>query len=191
MQLNQLAKEGEKLMKESEAIAERWGNIAERHLVMVHTFKKKQHKRKCDLGCVIMGLKRKIKEMQKVWAGDIAFQSHVQRSLLLNYLSCGIQQMEECDQVIKELQESKVEMMDKLEKKKKQMLELQHTSEALDSEFINLQNTKERVRTTQPLCTVQQYSSVSQFLFMETYFTSSTIVMFYNHYYLSCRTFAS
>lgn len=67
-------------MKESEAIAERWGNIAERHLVMVHTFKEKQHKRKCDLDCAIMGLKRKIKEMQKVLAGDIAFQSHVQEA---------------------------------------------------------------------------------------------------------------
>lgn len=79
--------------------------------------------------------------------------------------------MEECDQVIKELQESKVKMMDKLEKKKKQMPELQHTSETLDSEFINLQNIKERVRNTQPLCTLQQYCSVSQLLLMETCFT--------------------
>lgn len=67
-QLNQQVKEGEKLMKESEALAERWGNIAERRLVLWHTSDKIKHNRKCEMERTHEAQKRNLTKMKKVGA---------------------------------------------------------------------------------------------------------------------------
>lgn len=69
-QLNQQVKEGEKLMKESEAMAERWGNIAERRLVLWHTSDKIKHNRRCEMERTHEAQKRNLTKMKKVGAGN-------------------------------------------------------------------------------------------------------------------------
>ena len=56
--------------------------------------------------------------------------------------------MLECEQVIRELQESQVSVSDRLAQQKQQLIELCRTSYVLDSDFENLQDTKDRVRIT-------------------------------------------
>lgn len=60
--------------------------------------------------------------------------------------------MVESEQVIRELQESQVSVSDRLAQQKQQLIELCGTSYVLDPDFVNLQDTKDRVRST--YCTV-------------------------------------
>lgn len=71
MQLNQQVKGGEKLMKESEALAERWGSIAERHLVLRQTSDKIRHHRKCQMERSQEARKRKLTQLKKVGARNL------------------------------------------------------------------------------------------------------------------------
>lgn len=54
--------------------------------------------------------------------------------------------------MIRELQESQVSVSDRLAQQKQQLIELCGTSYVLDPDFVNLQDTKDRVRIT--YCTV-------------------------------------
>lgn len=56
--------------------------------------------------------------------------------------------MAECEQVIRELQESQVSLSDRLAQQKQQLIGLCGTSYILDPDFGNLQDTKDRVRRT-------------------------------------------
>lgn len=69
-------------------------------------------------------------------------------------ISCTVclQQVVESEQVIRELQESQVSVSDRLAQQKQQLIELCGTSYVLDPDFVNLQDTKDRVRST--YCTV-------------------------------------
>lgn len=67
----------------------------------------------------------------------------------LNYLKCAcLQHIAECEQVIEELQESQVSLSVRLGQQKQQLIELCGTSYVLDPEFVNLQDTKDRVSST-------------------------------------------
>lgn len=54
----------------------------------------------------------------------------------------------ELEQVIRELQRSRVNLSDRLTQQKQQLIHVCGTSYVLDSDFINLQDTKDRVRST-------------------------------------------
>lgn len=58
------------------------------------------------------------------------------------------QHVVECEEVIRELQENQESLSDRLAQQKQQVLELCGTSYILDPEFVNLQDTKDRVRST-------------------------------------------
>lgn len=59
-----------------------------------------------------------------------------------------LQHVAECEQVIRELQKSQVSLSNRLAQKKQQVIELCGTSHVLDPDFVNLQDTKDRVRST-------------------------------------------
>lgn len=60
--------------------------------------------------------------------------------------------MVEYEQVIEELQKQKESLRDRIVQKKTHLTELCSTSYILDSDFVNLQDTKERVRGTDCDC---------------------------------------
>ncbi|XP_056892626.1 coiled-coil domain-containing protein 40-like [Takifugu flavidus] len=117
-QLNQQVKEGEKLMKESEALAERWGNIAERRLVLWHTSDKIKHNRKCEMERTHEAQKRNLTKMKK--------------------------QLSALDESLKELKQKKTLIVEDIEKKKQEVTEHHLKNEAFDSEITKLQDDKER-----------------------------------------------
>nr|XP_020451652.1 coiled-coil domain-containing protein 40 isoform X2 [Monopterus albus] len=113
---NQLMKQQEQLLRESEATVARRETIVLRREAMVHTSHKQTTKG--ELSRFIQGLQRKIQDTHK----------HVT----------------ECEQVIREIQESQVNLNNRLKQKKQQLIELHGTSYALDPEFGNLHDTKDR-----------------------------------------------
>ncbi|KAK2815627.1 hypothetical protein Q5P01_026094 [Channa striata] len=116
VRLNQLMKQREQLLRESEAQVARRETIVLRRDAMRHT----PHKQatKGDLNRIIRGLQREIQETHK----NVA----------------------ECEQLIKELQESQQSLSHSLEKQKQQLVELYGTNCILDTDIVNLQDTKER-----------------------------------------------
>ncbi|XP_041790181.1 coiled-coil domain-containing protein 40 [Chelmon rostratus] len=116
VRLNQLMKQQERLLRESEATVARRETIILRREAMVH-FSHRQTT-KGELSRVIQGLQRKIQDIHK----------HVV----------------ECEQVVRELQTSQVSLSGRLAQQKQQLIELCGTSYALDPDFINLQDTKDR-----------------------------------------------
>ncbi|XP_026158224.1 coiled-coil domain-containing protein 40 [Mastacembelus armatus] len=116
VRLNQLTKQQEQLLRESEATVARRETIMLRRDAMVRTSHKQTTKG--EVGHLIQSLQRKIQDTHK----------HVT----------------ECDQVIRELQESQVSLSNRLAQQKQQLTELCGTSYVLDPDFINLQDTKDR-----------------------------------------------
>ncbi|XP_040892417.1 coiled-coil domain-containing protein 40 [Toxotes jaculatrix] len=116
VRLSQLMKQQERLLRESEATVARRETIVLRREAMVHSSHKQTTKG--ELTRFIQGLQRRIQDTHK----------HVT----------------ECEQVIRELQESQVSLNDKLAQQKQQLIELCGTSCILDPDFVNLQDTKDR-----------------------------------------------
>ncbi len=63
-----------------------------------------------------------------------------------------LQHVVEHEQVIKELQKSQVSLSERLAQQRQQLIGLCSTSYVLDPDFVNLQDTKDRVKSTR--CTV-------------------------------------
>ncbi|XP_070781226.1 coiled-coil domain-containing protein 40 [Enoplosus armatus] len=116
VRLNQLMKQQERLLRESEATVVRRETIVLRREAMVHSSNKQATKG--ELNRAAQGLQRKIQDAHK----------HVV----------------ECEQVIRELQESQMNLSDRLRRQKQQLIELCGTSYILDPDFVNLQDTKDR-----------------------------------------------
>ncbi|XP_061685247.1 coiled-coil domain-containing protein 40-like isoform X2 [Syngnathoides biaculeatus] len=115
-QLNQLMKHREQLVRKSVAGVERRGNIIERHDAMARSTKKQITKGELDL--VNNGLRRKVKETQKM--------------------------VKEWDQEIKELQESRVNLSNIVKLQKQQLMDLSGTSGVLETDLDKIQDTKGR-----------------------------------------------
>uniref|UniRef100_A0A3P8TBS3 Coiled-coil domain 40 molecular ruler complex subunit n=1 Tax=Amphiprion percula TaxID=161767 RepID=A0A3P8TBS3_AMPPE len=116
VRLNQLMKQRERLLRESEATVARRETIVLRREAMVHNSHKQTTKG--DLSRLIQGLQRKTQETHKHAA--------------------------DCEQVIRELSQSQVSLSDNLKKQKQQLIELCSNGHMLDSDFENLQDTKDR-----------------------------------------------
>ncbi|KAA8594484.1 hypothetical protein FQN60_011619 [Etheostoma spectabile] len=116
VRLTQLMKQQERLLRESEATVARRETIVLRREAMVHNSHRQTTKG--DLSRVTQALQRKIQDTHK----------HVV----------------ECEQVIRELQESQVSLSDRLAQQKQQLIELCGTSYVLDPEFESLRDTKDR-----------------------------------------------
>nr|XP_020451651.1 coiled-coil domain-containing protein 40 isoform X1 [Monopterus albus] len=141
---NQLMKQQEQLLRESEATVARRETIVLRREAMVHTSHKQTTKG--ELSRFIQGLQRKIQDTHK----------HVT----------------ECEQVIREIQESQVNLNNRLKQKKQQLIELHGTSYALDPEFGNLHDTKDR--NIAHLVALQGQNKKLQGVHEGSYQTSST-----------------
>ncbi|KAM7009676.1 coiled-coil domain-containing protein 40 [Tautogolabrus adspersus] len=115
VRLNQLMKQQERLLRESEATVARRETIVLRREAMVYTSIKQTTKGELDRA--IQGLQRKIQDTHK----------HVV----------------ECEQVIRDLQESQVSLSDRLAQQKQQLVNVCSTSYVLDPDFVNLQDTKD------------------------------------------------
>lgn len=152
VRLNQLMKQQERLLRESEATVERRETIVLRREAMVHSSHKQTTKGELDR--LIQGLQRKIQDTHKV--GDMNFLylhlclKHIVFDAVCMYV-CR-QHVVEREQVIKELQRSQVSLSDRLAQQRQQLIELCSTSYILDPDFVNLQDTKDRVKSTH--CTV-------------------------------------
>ncbi|XP_018534051.1 coiled-coil domain-containing protein 40 isoform X1 [Lates calcarifer] len=116
VRLNQQMKQQERLLRESEATVARRETIVLRREAMIHSSQKQTTKG--ELNRFIQGLQRKIQDTHK----------HVT----------------ECEQVIRELQQSQMSLSDRLAQQKQQLMELCGTSYVLDPDFVNLQDTKDR-----------------------------------------------
>ncbi|GLD61065.1 coiled-coil domain-containing protein 40 isoform X2, partial [Lates japonicus] len=116
VRLNQQMKQQERLLRESEATVARRETIVLRREAMIHSSQKQTTKG--ELNRFIHGLQRKIQDTHK----------HVT----------------ECEQVIRELQQSQMSLSDRLAQQKQQLMELCGTSYVLDPDFVNLQDTKDR-----------------------------------------------
>ncbi|XP_029999610.1 coiled-coil domain-containing protein 40 [Sphaeramia orbicularis] len=116
LRLNQLMKHRERLLRESEATVVRMEKIELRREAMIRN----PHKQttKGELNRIIRGLQRRIHDTHK----------HI----------------EECDQTIRTLQESQVNLSNRLTKQKQHLIELCGTSYVLDHDIIKLQDTKDR-----------------------------------------------
>uniref|UniRef100_A0A3Q3GDB2 Coiled-coil domain 40 molecular ruler complex subunit n=1 Tax=Labrus bergylta TaxID=56723 RepID=A0A3Q3GDB2_9LABR len=115
VRLNQLMKQQERLLRESEATVARRETIVLRREAMVHTSIKQNTKG--ELNRAIQCLQRKIQDTHK----------HVV----------------ECEQVIRDLQESQVILSDKLAQQKQQLVDVCSFSYILEPDFVNLQDTKD------------------------------------------------
>uniref|UniRef100_UPI003AAAC844 coiled-coil domain-containing protein 40 n=1 Tax=Centroberyx gerrardi TaxID=166262 RepID=UPI003AAAC844 len=113
---SQLMKQQERLLRESEATVSRRENVVLRREAQARSFQKQTTH--SDLNRIVQGLRRNIQDTHK----------HVA----------------ECEQVIRELQESQVGLSGSLVQKKQQLTELRGTSFVLDSDLLNLQDTKDR-----------------------------------------------
>ncbi|XP_051240947.1 coiled-coil domain-containing protein 40 [Dicentrarchus labrax] len=147
VRLNQLMKQQEQLLRESEATVARRETIVLRREAMIHS-SHSSHKQttKGELSRIIQGLQRKIQDTHK----------HVV----------------ECEQVIRELQESQVSLSDGLAQQKQQLIELCSTSYTLDPDFVNLQDTKDR--NLSHLVTLQNRTKKLQGVHEGSYKASST-----------------
>ncbi|XP_034400840.1 coiled-coil domain-containing protein 40 [Cyclopterus lumpus] len=116
VRLNQLMKQQERLLRESEATVERRETIVLRREAIVHSSNRQTTKG--ELNRITKGLQRKIQDTHK----------HVV----------------ECEQVIRELQMIQESVSNRLAQQKQQLIELCGTSYALDPEFENLHDTKDR-----------------------------------------------
>nr|XP_046258864.1 coiled-coil domain-containing protein 40 isoform X2 [Scatophagus argus] len=116
VRLNQLLKLQEQLLRESEATVARRETIVLRREAMAHSSHKQTTKG--ELKRIVQGLQRNIQDTRK--------------------------RVAECEQMIKELQESQVSVSNRLEQQKQQLIELCGTSYVLDPDFVNLQDSKDR-----------------------------------------------
>ncbi|KAG7219047.1 hypothetical protein INR49_019354, partial [Caranx melampygus] len=116
VKLNKLMKQREKLLRDSEAAVARRETIVLRREAIINS--SRQQTTKGELNVIIQGLQRKIQDTHK----------HVS----------------ECDRGIRELQESKDSLNDRLAQQKQRLIDLCGTSSALDSDLMNLQDTKDR-----------------------------------------------
>ncbi|XP_077379655.1 coiled-coil domain-containing protein 40-like isoform X2 [Festucalex cinctus] len=115
-QLNQLLKQREQLVRESVAAVEKRGNIIERNDALARSSKKQMTKG--ELNLINDGLRRKIKETQKM--------------------------VKEWEQEIKELQESLVNLSNIVAHHKQQLMELSGTSGDLETDLAKIQDAKGR-----------------------------------------------
>ncbi|XP_035515431.1 coiled-coil domain-containing protein 40 [Morone saxatilis] len=147
VRLNQLMKQQEQLLRESEATVARRETIVLRREAMIHS-SHSSHKQSTmgELSRVIQGLQRKIQDTHK--------------------------HAVECEQVIRELQESQVSLSDSLAQQKQQLIELCGTSYTLDPDFENLQDTKDR--NLSHLVTLQNRTKKLQGVREGSYKASST-----------------
>ncbi|XP_013767376.1 coiled-coil domain-containing protein 40 [Pundamilia nyererei] len=116
VRLSQLMRQRECLLRESEATVARRETIVLRKEAMMRNSLKQATQG--DLSLSIQGLQRKIREAHK--------------------------QVVEYEQVIEELQKQKESLRDRIAQRKTHLTELCSTSYILDSDFVNLQDTKER-----------------------------------------------
>ncbi|KAM9363274.1 coiled-coil domain-containing protein 40 [Symphorus nematophorus] len=116
VRLTQLMKQQEQLLRESEATVARRETIVLRREAMIRSSHKQTTKG--ELNRAIQGLQRKIHDTHK----------HVG----------------ECEQVIRELQKSQGSLSDRLAQQKQQLIDLCGTSQVLDCDCVNLQETKDR-----------------------------------------------
>ncbi|XP_039860621.1 coiled-coil domain-containing protein 40 [Simochromis diagramma] len=116
VRLSQLMRQRECLLRESEATVARRETIVLRKEAMMRNSLKQATQG--DLSLSIQGLQRKIREAHK--------------------------QVVEYEQVIGELQKQKESLRDRIAQRKTHLTELCSTSYILDSDFVNLQDTKER-----------------------------------------------
>ncbi|XP_061626066.1 coiled-coil domain-containing protein 40-like isoform X4 [Phyllopteryx taeniolatus] len=115
-QLNQLIKQQEQLVRMSVAVVERRGNIIARNDALARSTKKQMTKG--ELNLMNDGLRRKIKETQKM--------------------------VKEWDQEIKELQDSQVNLSNIVAHQKQQLMDLSGTSGVLETDLAKIQDTKGR-----------------------------------------------
>ncbi|XP_035036633.2 coiled-coil domain-containing protein 40 [Hippoglossus stenolepis] len=142
--LNQLKRQQEQLLRESEETVARRETIANRRKAMVHSSQKQATKG--ELSRQAQGLRRKIKDVHK----------HVA----------------ECEQVIKDQQESQGNLADALAQQKQRLIELCDTSNTLDHEIVDLEDTK--VRNLDHLVTLQSRAKKLQGVCEGRYRASST-----------------
>lgn len=116
VRLTQLMKDRERLLRESEATVARRDTIVLRRESMLHNSPKQTTKG--ELQRIIQSLQRKITVTHK--------------------------QVAECNQVIRELQESQVNLSRQLSQQKQQLIDLCGNSFVLEQDLINLQDTKDR-----------------------------------------------
>ncbi|XP_037619782.1 coiled-coil domain-containing protein 40 [Sebastes umbrosus] len=117
VRVNRLKKQQMLLLRESEATVARRETVVLRREA-IRRSPHKQNNTKGELNRVIQGLQRNIRDTHK----------HVA----------------DCEQVIWELQESQESLSDRLPQLKQQLIELCSTSYVLDTDFENLQDTKDR-----------------------------------------------
>ncbi|XP_060941517.1 coiled-coil domain-containing protein 40 [Limanda limanda] len=144
VRLNQLKRQQEQLLRESEETVVRRETIANRRKAMVHSSQKQATKGK--LSRQAQGLRRKIKDVHK----------HVA----------------ECEQVIKEQQESQGNLADRLAQQKQQLIELCGHSCTLDPVYVDHEDTK--VRNLDHLVTLQRRAKKLQGVCEGRYKASST-----------------
>ncbi|XP_060941531.1 coiled-coil domain-containing protein 40-like [Limanda limanda] len=143
-QLIQLKRQQEQLLREGEETVVKRETIANRRKAMVHSSQKQATKG--ELSRQAQGLRRKIKDVHK----------HVA----------------ECEQVIKEQQESQGNLADALAQQKQRLIELCNTSNTLNHEIVDLEDAK--VRNLDHLLTLQNRAKKLQGVSEGRYKASST-----------------
>ncbi|XP_077425880.1 coiled-coil domain-containing protein 40-like isoform X2 [Vanacampus margaritifer] len=137
-QLNQLMKQREQLVRESVTVVERRGNIIERNDALARSAKKQMTRG--ELNLINDGLRRKIKETQKVMLIIVCIHD-----LLRHYPTwCLLKMVKEWEQEVKELQESRVNLSNIVAHHKQQLMELSGTSGGLETHLAQIQDAKGR-----------------------------------------------
>ncbi|KAM6939593.1 coiled-coil domain-containing protein 40 [Xenentodon cancila] len=144
VRIEQLKKQQESLMRESETVVETWENITLRKDTMARTSRKKDLKG--ELKRSSEGLQRKISE------------------------TCS--QVKECEQEYRELEQTQAGLRDRLVQEKQRLIELFSTMDKLDSDLMNLQDTKET--NFAHLVTLQSRSKKLRAVHEGSYKTSSS-----------------
>ncbi|XP_041641534.1 coiled-coil domain-containing protein 40 [Cheilinus undulatus] len=118
IRLDRLMKQRERLLKESEATVTRRENLVLRREAMVYNPSKQREKnRKGDLERRIQGLQRKVRDTHK--------------------------KVGECDQEIRNLEESKVSLSNRITQQEQKLEDLRRTNFDLEHEIVHLQDTKD------------------------------------------------
>lgn len=156
VRLSRIMKQSEKLQRESEATVARRETLVLRREALLFGSQKKVTKGGPNLK--LQGLKRKIKNTNTVEDFDNPNLHMCLRHVAQSYMQyVCLQHVVEWEQKIRELQESKVSLSDRLAQQKQHLIELCGTSCNLDPDIENLQDTKHRVRSKYIQCTAWQH----------------------------------
>lgn len=132
-------------MKESEALAERWGHIAERRLVLRNASDKIRHNRKCEMERSHEAQQRNLAKMKKVGACPLP-PLCVRLPLSLPHRYTRFQQLRVLDEELQELELGRSSAVEDVEEKKEELAERHLKNQALDTHIRKLQDDRARVR---------------------------------------------